>query len=297
MGNRFQLSVVGDNPEWANRCIDAGVAEISRIEQLLTTYSEDSETAAINRRAGISPVKVSEETFQLIQRSLRISTITQGAFDLSYGSADKRFWNFDTGMAELPDSEKLKHSVRLINYRNIVLDRHNREVYLKVKGMRIGFGGIGKGYAADRAREILKSMGVESGIVNASGDLVTWGNQPDGKPWTVGIAHPDAKEKIFSTMRITDMAVATSGNYEKYVLIGGKRYSHTIDPRTGMPVSGVKSVTTLSPSGELSDAMATPIMIMGIGPALNMINQIPGIEAIIVDDQNHLHKSDNIHFN
>ena len=297
MGNRFQISAVADKEDWANQCIGAAVAEISRIERMLTTYNDDSETAAINRMAGISPVKVSEECFGLIERSLRISAITQGAFDLSYGSADKKLWNFDVTMSALPEPAALSRSVRLIDYRNILLEPERREVFLKNPGMRIGFGGIGKGYAADRARELMKSMGVESGVVNASGDLTAWGNQPSGKPWSIGIAHPDAKEQIFSTMSITDMAVATSGNYEKYVMIGDNKYSHTIDPRTGMPIRGIKSVTIISPSGELSDAMATPVMIMGIGPALNMINQIPGIEAIIVDDRNNLYKSDNIRFN
>ena len=297
MGNRFQLSVVGDDELWANKCIDAGISEIQRIEKLLTTFNEESETACINQFAGIRPVSVSEETFNLIERSIRISRITQGAFDITYGSVDKRLWNFDTQLCALPDKETAKKMARLINYRNIFMDRINMTVMLKEKGMRIGFGGIGKGYAAERAKQVMKEMGVESGIVNASGDMVTWGLQPDGRPWTIGIADPNVKGQIFSYMNISDMAVATSGNYEKYILVDGQKYSHTINPKTGLPIRGIKSVTIISRNAEVADAMATPVMIMGIGPGLNMINQIKDIEAIVVDDDDKIFTSQNIHFN
>ncbi len=297
MGNRFQLSVVAENEEWANSCIDAGVNEIQRIEKLLTTYNDESETARINRFAGIEPVIVSEETFLIIERSIRISRVTQGAFDITYGSVDKRLWNFDTSLNALPNKETARKMARLINYRNILLNKENLTVMLKEKGMRIGFGGIGKGYAAERAKQVMKAMGAESGIVNASGDMTTWGLQPNGQPWTIGIVDPNASGKIFSYMNITDMAIATSGNYEKYILINGEKYSHTINPKTGLPIRGIKSVTIISRNAEIADAMATPVMIMGIGPGLHMINQIKDIEAIVVDDDDKIFTSQNIHFN
>jgi len=296
MGNRFQISVVGENETWANERIDAAIEEMQRIEKLLTTFDDNSETNLVNKNAGIAPVRVSQETFDIIERCIKISCVTQGAFDISYGSVDKRFWNFDAGMNSLPDKETAKKTVKLINFRNILLEKENKTVFLKEKGMRIGFGGIGKGYAAERAKEIMRKMGVESGIVNASGDLTTWGYQPNGKPWTIGIANPNAKEEIFSYINITNMAVATSGNYEKYAIINGKKYSHTIDPRTGLPVTGIKSVTIISPNAEIADAMATPVMIMGINAGLDMINQINNIEAIIVDDDDKIYRSKNIHF-
>ena len=294
MGNRFEISVVADDPAWAEEQIDAAVEEIARIERLLTTYSEDSETSLVNRSAGLAPVAVSPETFSLIERSIRISRLTQGAFDISYGSVDKKLWNFDTTMTSLPDAETAKKMVRLIDYRNIALDRHSWTVFLKQAGMRIGFGGIGKGYAADRARELLRRRGVASGIINASGDLAVWGVQPDGRPWTIGVVHPDASDQPFSYMQLSDMAVATSGNYEKFVTIGGKRYSHTIDPRTGLPVAGIKSVTIIAPYAEIADAMATPVMIMGIRAGMHMIDQIKDVECILIDDDNHIYTSANI---
>jgi FAD:protein FMN transferase len=294
MGNRFEITVVSDDASWAEERIDDAVAEISRIEKLLTTFSETSQTAAINRMAGIRPVKVDKEVFDLIHRSLKISSLTQGAFDISYGSIDKSLWNFDVNMSSLPAKETAKEMVRLINYRNVILDEQECTVFLKEKGMRIGFGGIGKGYAADKAKILLHLKGVESGVVNASGDLITWGRQPDGKPWTVGIANPYAKFQPFSYLDISNMAIATSGNYEKYAVINGKKYSHTIDPKTGLPVSGIKSVTIICPSAELADAMATPVMVMGVKAGLNLVNQMKQIACIIIDDEDRIYTTNNI---
>jgi len=294
MGNRFEITVVSANAAWADLRINEAIAEIQRIEKLFTTFKEDSQTNQINANAGIEPVKVDREVFDLIERSKRISGITQGAFDISYGSIDKSLWNFDKSMTALPDEATAKQLVRLINYRNIILDKENCTVFLKEKGMRIGFGGIGKGYAAERAKYILKQNGVESGIVNAAGDLTVWGNQPNGKAWTIGIVDPDTAHQPFSSLNVTDMAIATSGNYEKYVMIGGKKYSHTIDPKTGYPVTGIKSVTIISPNAEIADAMATPVMVMGISVGLDMINQMKNIACIIIDEQNEIYTSNNI---
>jgi thiamine biosynthesis lipoprotein len=294
MGNRFEFTVVAADGNLANEQIDTAITEVRRIERLLTTFSDDSQTNEINRNAGIKPIKVDEEVFSLITRSQKISELTQGAFDITYGSIDKSLWNFDQSMTVLPSAELAKQSVRLINYKNVILDTANTTVFLKEQGMRIGFGGIGKGYAADKAKLLLQAKGVTSGIVNAAGDLVSWGTQPNGKPWTVAIADPDQSLVPFSRLNISGMAIATSGNYEKYVVIDGKKYSHTIDPTTGLPVSGIKSVSIISPSAELSDAMATPVMVMGVRVGLDLINQLKHMACIIVDDHNKIHSSHNI---
>lgn len=294
MGNHFEITVVAQDEAWAHTQIDKGVCEIQRIEKLLTTFSDDSETNLININAGIAAVKVSTEIIKLIQRALKISSVTQGAFDLTYGSVDKSLWNFDTTMTSLPSKELAKKSVRLINYKHIIIDTENSTVFLKEKGMRIGFGGIGKGYAAESAKKVMQEAGVTSGVVNASGDLTTWGTQANGEKWTVGIVHPELASAVFSYMNISELSVATSGNYEKFIMIDGEKYSHTINPRTGLPVKGIKSVTIVSTNAEIADAMATPVMIMGIHAGLDMINQIKDIEAIVIDDDNRLYTSHNI---
>jgi FAD:protein FMN transferase len=294
MGNRFEFTVLADSRQQAQAALEAAIAEIRRLEALLTTFSDSSETNQINAMAGIGPVTPSPEVYGLISRSLRISQLTQGAFDLTYGGVDKSLWNFDTSMASLPPAAVARASVRLVNYKNVVLDPQAGSVFLKHRGMRIGFGGIGKGYAAERARQLLKQTGIPSGIVNAAGDLAAWGCQPNGQPWTIGLADPNAARQPFSTLQITDLAVATSGNYEKFVMIDGVRYSHTINPKTGLPVTGIKSVTILCPNAELADAMATPVMVMGVKVGLDLINQMKGIACILVDDEDRLHYSDNI---
>lgn len=297
MGNQFEISLVAEEEELANEWIQQGFNHIKEIEYLLTTYSDTSDLYRINAAAGVEPVVVHKETFGIIERSLQISAITQGAFDISYGSVDKRLWNFDVHQNELPDPETAKKMVRLINYRNILLDKAATTVMLKEKGMRIGLGGIGKGYAAEKTRQYLKSLGATAGIVNASGDLTTWGMQPDGKPWTIGIADPNNASSIFSYLEVSDMAVATSGNYEKFIWVNGRKYSHTINPKTGLPITGIKSVTILTPNAELADALTTPIAIMGIEAGLHLINQLHQVEAIIIDDDDRVYLSKQIELN
>lgn len=294
MGNRFEITVEAKTATETDFFLKKAVEEIARIEALLSTYQETSETNLINKNAGLKPVKVSDEVFSLIKRSKKISEITDGTFDITYGSIDQRFWNFDTEMTELPDEVLARKSIALIDYRNIILNTEEKTVFLKNKGMRIGFGGIGKGYAAEKTKNLLKNLGVKAGIINASGDLSCWGIPENGKPWTIGIAHPDFSDLPFSTLEVTDLSVATSGDYEKFVMIDGKRYSHTINPKTGFPVHGIKSVTVISPNAEISDALATPITILGTEKGLALINQLKDIECIIIDDDNKFYYSEKI---
>lgn len=294
MGNVFDFVVISETQNQGEEQIQEAIREIQRIEQLLTTYSEDSLTSLVNRNAGIFAVQVTDEFFGLVSRAQKISELTQCLFDLSYGSLDTNFWNFNTQMDRLPDKHRAKQAVRLIDYHNIVLNSSQKTVFLRNKGMRIGFGGIGKGYAADAAKRVLLECGVKNGIVSASGDLNAWGFQEDGAPWTIGIANPNFKNSYFSTLNITNKSVATSGNYEKYVIIDKQIYSHTINPRTGYPVKGLKSVTIITSNAELADAMATPISIMGAQQGVSFLNQIDGIECILIDDDDRLYVTKNI---
>jgi FAD:protein FMN transferase len=293
MGSGMTIIVTANNPEQGKKYIDIAVAEIKRIENIISSWTPTSETAAINRNAGFKPVKVSQELFGLIKRAVNISKLTDGAFDISYASMDK-IWQFDGSMTQLPSAEAIKKSVSKVGYQNIVLDAQKSTVFLKLKGMKIGFGAIGKGYAADKAKTLLQNLGVKAGVINASGDMNTWGNQPDGQPWKVGITNPVNKKKVFAWFNLSDEAVVTSGNYEKYVKFNGITYTHIIDTRTGYPAHGIFSATVFSKSAELSDALATSIFVMGVESGLYFIDQLKGVECVIVDDNLKIHYSKNL---
>ena len=293
MGSRFDITVVAKDQVEADSYIDLAINEITRIEKLISSWDANSQTSEVNRNAGIKPVKVDAELFNLIQRAIGISNLTDGAFDISYASMDK-IWKFDGSMTDMPSEESIKNSVEKVGFHNIILDKEKSTVFLKLKGMKIGFGAIGKGYAADKAKDLLISKGVVSGIINASGDMNTWGKQPDGKEWKVAITNPMDKNKVFALLPITDGAVVTSGNYEKYVNFNNVRYTHIIDPRSGYPATGIISVTVFAPKAELADALATSVFVMGKEVGLNRIEQLPKVECIIIDDKGNITKSKNI---
>ncbi|GAA3603625.1 FAD:protein FMN transferase [Flavivirga amylovorans] len=293
MGSGFDITVVADTKKEANTYIDIAIQEISRIERLISSWDTNSQTSLINSNAGIKPVKVDKELFELIQRAIKISKLTDGAFDISYASMD-RIWTFDGSMKIMPTKEAITQSVAKVGYRHIILNNEAQTVFLKLKGMKIGFGAIGKGYAADKAKALLKQKGVKAGIINASGDLNSWGRQTNGDDWKVAIKNPLNKNNVFALLPIHEKAVVTSGNYEKQVTFNGKTYTHIIDPRTGYPSSGIVSVSVLAPSAELADALATSIFVMGKDVGLNRINQMQSIECIIVDDKGKIYYSNNI---
>jgi thiamine biosynthesis lipoprotein len=295
MGSRFDMTVVANSQSEADVYIDEAVNEITRIENLISSWKPASQTSLINKNAGIQPVVVDKELFDLIKRSIGISKLTQGAFDISYASMDK-IWKFDGSMTSMPSPEDIKNSVSLVGYENIVLNEENSSVFLKTKGMKIGFGAIGKGYAADKAKALLIDKGVVSGIINASGDMNTWGKQPDGETWKIAITNPLNKDKVFALLPIDNRAIVTSGNYEKFVIFNDIRYSHIIDPRTGYPSTGIISASVIAPKAELADALATSIFVMGKEVGLNFINQLEGIECIIISEDGSIDYSDKVNY-
>lgn len=293
MGSGFQITVVVKDSTEANSVIDLAGKEISRIEKLISSWDPNSETSEINMNAGIKAVKVSVELYNLIERAIGLSGLTDGAFDISYASMDK-IWRFDGSMKKMPSNEEIKSSVDKVGFQKIILDSGNKTVFLKEKGMKIGFGAIGKGYAADKAKALLVKNNVKAGIINASGDMNTWGRQPNGNEWTVAITNPLNKTKAAAVLPISNGAVVTSGNYEKFVRFNGIRYAHIIDPRTGYPATGILSVTVFAPKAELADALATSVFVMGKETGLNRINQLPQVECIIIDESGKVFTSDNI---
>lgn len=293
MGSRFELTAVSENEALAKEAIHAGIAEIKRIESLISSWDSNSQTSNVIRNAGIKPVKVDQELFNLIRRSIKISNLTHGAFDISYASMDK-IWKFDGSMKVMPDSASVKASVSKINYENIILDAKQQTVFLKEKGMKIGFGAIGKGYAANKALALMAKMNLDGALVNASGDLISWGKDEGDKDWKIGISNPKNKDQIYSWLTIGETAVVTSGNYEKFVEFDGVKYSHIIDPRSGYPVKGLSSVTIICPNAELADALATSVFVLGKEKGLELINQLKGIECILVSDDQKLITSTNL---
>jgi thiamine biosynthesis lipoprotein len=296
LGSPFEITLVGKDTVSINTNIDLAVAECKRIENLISDWIPTTPLSEINRNAGIKPIKVPLELISLLERSKKISELTQGAFDVTYASMDK-IWKYDGSMKKMPSEEEIKKSVAKVNYKNLLIDTGKQTVFLKENGMKIGLGGIGQGYIADKIKELLKEKGVISGIINVSGDISTWGKQPSGEQWKIGIKNPVNKDKIFATFPIEDTAVETSGSYEKYVVFNGKRYSHIIDTRTGYPSTGLVSVSVFAKTTELADALATGIFVLGKEVGMDLINQLPGIECIMVDDLGKISVSNKIDLN
>ena len=284
MGSQFEISVVGNDRLWAEERITLAINEINRVEKLLSTFSDSSKVNEINRNAGITPVKVDAEIFWLIDRSLKVAELTHGTFDITYFSADAQN-DADTNTPVLTACS---------NYQNVVLDAKAMTVFLKEKGMRIGFAANSKGYAADRAKYILQTQGVSSGVINAGGDLLTWGLQPNYEPWTVATADPEQSRLPYANLEISNMCLASSVNAEKYDSNINKEYFNIVNLKKGFPVSEITSVSILSPSAEFSDAMANPLMSIGVNAGIYLINKLNQIACVIIDDHNRVYTSNGI---
>lgn len=283
MGSKFEITLVDKDSLSAERNIDKSVSEIRRIENLISEWNPETQISEVNRNAGIKPVKVDAEVFALTEKGIYFSELTDGAFDISIVAMDK-IWKFDDSMNELPSEESIRNSIKNVGYQNIILDKTNSTIFLKNKGMKIGFGSIGKGYAADKTRELMKSFGVKAGIINASGDLSTWGTQPDGTPWAIGINNPFRDDTIAAVLYLKENAVTTSGSYEKYAEINGKRYSHIMNPKTGYPSTGLTSVTVVGPNATMANGFSTSIMVLGRKKGLKLIKKFPDYQYLLITD-------------
>ena len=292
MGSGFEITIVDSSIEHGWLMIEESISEIKRIEDLISSWDDLSQTFKINANAGIESVEVDKELYDLIERSLAISKLTQGAFDITFNGVGG-LYTFDKEEHELPDSSKLSDALINVGYQHIELQPENR-VYIDKEGVSIGFGAIGKGYAADKVKQLMIEKGIHGGVINASGDLTVWGRQADGQPWKVGIANPMSKDEILFWLPVENKSVATSGDYEKYFESIGIRYSHIINPVTGYPTTGLMSATVFSSSAELSDALATAVFVMGVQAGLDLIDQMPDISCIIIEDLEHIHFSESL---
>ncbi len=293
MGTVFEIKVFVDRkkfpPKRFEKIVQNAFLEIERLEKQMSEWIPDSPVSKISAAAGLRPVRVPEESLEVIKTALSVSSETGGAFDISFKPLGK-LWNVKKRKIP-PDKEEIKEALRLIGYENIVLDEKKGTVYLKKKGMSIGLGGIAKGYAAGKAAKVLKEKGIENFIINAGGDLYFSGSK-NGKFWTTGIKNPDGG--FFVKLKIkTDCAVATSGNYERFFIYKGKRYHHIIDARSGYPAYGLKSVTVISKNPALADAYATSFFILGYEKSLDIVRKKKDLAFIMVTEEGNILKSAN----
>ena len=292
MGGRFDISIVAKDSLSAEQNIDEVIAEITRIENLISDWKPTSQVSEVNQNAGIRPVKVDREVFELTQRAIRFSEITDGGFDISFAAMD-RIWKFDGSMTEMPSAEAIKKSVEKVGYKNIILDSINSTIFLKLKAMKIGFGALGEGYATDKCRAMMLAKGIQAGIINGSGDMSTWGTQPNRKPWNIGITNPFDTDKLLAVVPINNGAVTTSGSYEKFVVFDGKRYSHIINPATGYPATGLCSVTVFGPNAETANGLSTSLMVLGKTAGLVLLDKFPDYSCLMITDAGKVVKSKN----
>jgi thiamine biosynthesis lipoprotein len=295
MGGRFDITIVAKDSLTAEQNIDEVIAEITRIEYLISDWKPTTQISEVNQNAGIRPVKVDREVFELTQRAIHFSEITNGGFDISFAAMD-RIWKFDGSMTEMPSAEAIKKSVEKVGYKNIVLDSVQSTIFLKLKGMKIGFGALGEGYATNKCRTMMRAKGIEAGIINGSGDMSTWGKQPNGKDWNIGITNPFDTDKLIAVVPINNGSVTTSGNYEKFVVLNGKRYSHIINPATGYPATGLCSVTVFGPNAETANGLSTSLMVLGKTAGLDLLYKYPDYSCLMITDSGKIIKSKNFKF-
>jgi len=280
MGTSVEISVSQVGRDKADEAMEAAFQEVDRINRLMSHYRPDSEVSQISRHAGGREVRVSPETLEVIERALYFSRLSGGTLDITIGPVF-RLWNFREG--KIPDGEKLRENLKKVDYRRIQVNPSRSTVYLQDPGMELDLGAIAKGYAADRAGEVLKKSGVENFLMNAGGDLRVRGRKEKGTPWTIGIQHPRLPSEFIAKVQSENAGIATSGDYEKYFIKDGERYHHILVPSTGLPGRECQSVTILAPTAMDADALATTAFVLGPKKGFALIKEMPNVHALIVD--------------
>jgi thiamine biosynthesis lipoprotein len=286
------ITVVSPSEEKAKEAIEAGFAEIKKLERLLNYFSPESEITAINKAAGDRPIKVSKETLEIIKKAVKIADITQGAFDPTIGPVIK-LWKFSrrTSNPSLPSRKAIENALKLVDYKKIRINNTTSEIYLEKKGMEIDLGGIAKGYAADKAIEAIKAKGIKSALVAIAGDIKGVGLKPDMKPWKIGIQNPRPEgkksqkdwEDVFATLYLKDSAISTSGDYQRFFIKDGRRYHHILSPKTGYPTTtNLISVSVIAPEGYMADSLSTGVFVLGCQKGIALLESM-GLGGVIVD--------------
>lgn len=279
MGTEVSVYFWHDDDARGQAIIEEIFGEVDRINALMSTYVESSRLSDINRRAADEPVFAGEELFQLIRRSLDISVLTRGAFDITYDSVGQ---HYDFREGRRPDDATVEAERKHIDFRYVVLDPGRATVRFREQGVRINLGGIAKGYVVERGVDILRRHGVDAGVVTAGGDSRLLGDHR-GRPWMIGIRDPRRDGEVAISVPLEDEAISTSGDYERYFDEDGTRYHHIIDPSSGRPVEGIHSATVIGPDAVMTDALSTSVFVMGLADGLELIGCLPDYEAIVID--------------
>ncbi len=287
MGTRISIELFHTDSAIAQQGIDAVIAEMQRIDNDMSPWIETSELARLNRDAAQKPVPVSNEFYDLIQTSLKYSELTGGAFDITFASVG---FLYDYRAGVRPNNQQRDQATALINYRNLKLDKAHHTIRYNQPGVRIDLGGIAKGHAVDRSIALLQALGIKSALVTAGGDSRTIGERW-GRQWNIGVRHPDDADKLVAVIPLQDVAVSTSGDYQRYFDENGVRYHHIIDPASGDSARELRSVTIIGPDATTTDALSTSVFVLGVTKGLDLINRLSGIDAILVDAQGRLHYS------
>lgn len=290
MGTAVSVELWADDDKTAQAAIEAVMQEMVRIDRAMSPYIETSELALINREAARHPVKISAEMLRLLQTSLHYSAVSRGAFDISYASVG---YLYDYRNHIEPSAAQIASQLNAIDYRSIKLNDSARTVQFMKPGMRIDLGGIAKGYAVDQGADILRARGIKNAIVTAGGDSHIVGDHR-GRPWLVGIKDPRAENKSAVVLPLSDTAMSTSGDYERFFMDGERRVHHIINPKTGRSATGIRSVSVLAPRGIDTDALTKPLFILGVQRGMEIIDKIPGVDAIVIDDKGELFYSKNL---
>ncbi len=291
MGTEVTITVVAENDREGEAAIDAGMAELRRLDAMLSLYKDTSEITQVNLAAGKHPVRVSPEMIEVVEDAVRVSRLSGGVFDVTIGPLVV-LWQMRLKKGTIPTDREIANIRPLVNYRNIVIDKKHSTIFLRKPGMIMDLGGM-KGYTADRVAGLFRKIGVNNAVIAVAGDIWVMGRREDGKPWRIGVQHPREHDKTLAVLDLSDKYISTSGDYERFVIREKKRYHHIIDPRTGKPSKGVISATLIGDKGALVDPLTKAPFILGPEEGLRIVKKA-GAEAIIVDDQGKVYVTDGI---
>lgn len=285
MGTALEMTIDADGEDAAAAVFSSVEREMKRIEVEMSEWLEGSPISEVNRAAGVRPVKVPGELFRVISAALKVSELSGGAFDITWASM-RGLWDFRPGHERLPSAEEVEKRLGLVDYRDVVLDASASTVFLKRKGMAIGLGAIAKGYAVDKAIEAALASGVTNAIIKAGGDIRVQGAGRAGQSgWEVGIQDPRDRGRLMARLTLTNASISTSGDYERFFVKDGRLYHHIMDPKTGYPATGARSVTVIGPDTMTTDALSTAIFVLGPEKGMELARKLPGIEVLIVDSK------------